>query len=121
MRAIVLLAALVLVPRGAASYDPCATENPLVDTPTQDVVLSMDASPCVAVEHRDEAGPCADVIWGADLRVVVVGGRDTCQAMAKVDLDACDGRPILWSGYCGLGTEYWVCGQPTLELCIWGP
>ena len=121
MRVPAFLALLLLAPAGAASYDPCATENVLVDTPTQDVVLSMDASPCVAVESREAAG-CLDVVWGADLGAVVVGGRDTCQAMAKADLDACDSQPILWTPYCAMyGNQYWVCGAPVFELCIEGP
>lgn len=125
MRALFLLAALAVLPVGAASYDPCATENALVDAPGWDVVLSMDASPCVGVESRGvglTSGGCADVLWGADLGVLVAGGRDTCHAMAKADVDACDGQPILWTPYCALyGNEYWVCGKPAFEICIWGP
>ena len=126
MRALPFLALVALLPTAAASYEPCMTENTLVDTPGWDATLSMDASPCVGVESRGVGpslgGGCADVLWGADLGVLVVGGRDTCHTMAKADADACDGQPILWTPYCAMyGNEYWVCGAPVLQLCIEGP
>lgn len=125
MRLLTVAALLALLPVASAGYEPCATENTLVDTPGWDVVLSMDASPCVGVESRGVGpslgGGCATVLWGVDAGVLVVGGRDTCHAMAKADVDACDG-PILWTPYCAMyGNEYHVCGKPVFELCIWGP
>jgi len=121
-RVLLALALLALVPAASATYDPCATQNTLVDTPTRDVILSMDASPCVAVEMQVEGQICHQAYWGVDLGVVVLGGAHGCQTILKVDVDACDGAPILWTPYCAMyGNEYWVCGQPVAELCIWGP